>query len=256
MQNLYRFLLIACLMLLGSTHSYACTCLHSPLMESIERATHIFVGKPIPGDELIFEVSESFKGKVARQQKIYQDPGCAMYFEAGRTHLVFAWQRESDGRIYTNECASVYNIGNEEEIIRKLRKLGPYIDSLSTISPELLYGQLWLDEKAERIDTPAKPRISAYSRVHPVIFFSSKDDYFFNLENPHVFVSLKVDACGMVSEGNSWLGDEPERTPCYERALQWAYSIPWEPATVGGFPVASRQYFALSCCAFEMEMSR
>ena len=255
MQNLHRFLLIACLMLVSTT-AWACDCERPSLIDLAENATHIFVGRKIPGEGITMEVSEVFKGKVARQQKIYQDPGCAMYFEAGRTHLVFAWQRESDGRIYTNECASVYNIGNEEEIIRKLRKLGPYIDSLSTISPELLYGQLWLDEKAERIDTPAKPRISAYSRVHPVIFFSSKDDYFFNLENPHVFVSLKVDACGMVSEDNSSINYEPDRTPCYERALQWAYSIPWEPATVGGFPVASRQYFALSCCAFEMEMSR
>ncbi|NUU77600.1 hypothetical protein [Paenibacillus xylanilyticus] len=117
--------------------AYACSCAYIEIPKRLEGATTAFTGKVVKRGvtpifsqngfrEYTFEVDKAWKGVHAKKMRIMVDDSgsssCGVQFEHNQSYLIFAYQKEKDGRLHTDLCSGNLTLSEAGET---LKLLGP-----------------------------------------------------------------------------------------------------------------------------------
>ncbi len=114
----------------------ACSCMIPlPPMEALGQSDAVFVGTVIDitsgqrvyGNTVTLEADISWKGNVGKTVKIVtaQDSAaCGVYFQVGKTYVVYAHQNTEDGSLGANSCSRTHEITGSMESDEDVLALG------------------------------------------------------------------------------------------------------------------------------------
>jgi hypothetical protein len=278
-----RIAFLCLLLSLGTTAVYACSCGRTILEKEIDSTPVIFIGKAIEVEfftkeincysqdfqQTTFKVTEYFKGSGDNLISLITDPyesTCGFSFEMDSVFLVFA-STEFIGTIYDNKtlstgyCSRTGFANQRTGTISKLRKIQCSIDDISKLSAEVLYLNIWKDErfiwteKRESLDLTQEQLnqfIDKYlvrcktDSIFPKNSFDSSmvKSNWWNYVPTMVSIAFDIDQYGVIS--NLSVLDDNRTRDCQTKAIEFVRKLgPWKPASIRGVNVKSRGIYTV-----------